>query len=492
MGGVIPGSVLAGRYRLERQLGEGGMGSVWLAEHLALRSRVAIKIMDPAIASNHEGAERFRREAQAAASLRSTHVVQVLDFGLDELGPFLVMEVLQGQSLSHILQRTPRLDPRRVGWIIAQVARAMTRAHAANIVHRDLKPDNIFLVREDDQEIVKVLDFGIAKTIDPRFGGLQTQSGVTMGTPHYMSPEQAAGKRTVDYRTDLWAMGMIACECLVGRRVIEGDGWAPLLVAICVQPLPVPSTLGPVPPGFDAWFARATERDPERRFASAKELADTLVTLVGGPPGLDSEPPRQISGRGATVRTDSPLEARGPVTAPVLAATVIDAPAGRDRLVNAGAPPSKLRRRSWLWFAIPGAGIALTSVSLGYWLLQGNSIAPELNPTPLPSASAEALQPAAGPNPVEPQVVPDTPDTQSSHSGDPSRGTRSTPRRNDIAANGTPANGPRPNKEGSGKGPPTLMCDTDPFTGAVRPARQPSPGSFPCAQNPFTGVYVRR
>ena len=140
--------VLAGRYRLERQLGKGGMGSVWLAEHLSLRSWVAVKLMDPAIAATPEGAERFRREAQAAASLRSAHVVQVLDYGVHETTPYLVMELMQGESLAACLEREKRLTPARTVSIITQVARALGRAHSAGIVHRDLKPDNIFLIKK--------------------------------------------------------------------------------------------------------------------------------------------------------------------------------------------------------------------------------------------------------------------------------------------------------------------------------------------------------
>src|SRR4051812_10245246 len=145
--GALQTKVLAGRYRLDRQLGKGGMGSVWLAEHLALNSWVAVKLMDPAIASTQEGAERFKREAQAAASLRSAHVVQVLDYGVHEETPFLVMELLQGQSLADCIERERRLTPARTLGIVTQVARAIGRAHAAGIIHRDLKPDNIFLVR---------------------------------------------------------------------------------------------------------------------------------------------------------------------------------------------------------------------------------------------------------------------------------------------------------------------------------------------------------
>ena len=277
--------VLANRYRLERQLGKGGMGSVWLAEHLSLRSWVAVKLMDPAIAATPEGAERFRREAQAAASLRSAHVVQVLDYGVHENTPFLVMELMHGESLASCLEREKRLTPQRTLTIITQVARALGRAHAADIVHRDLKPDNVFLVKEDDQELVKILDFGIAKTPQSQFGGMETRTGVTMGTPYYMSPEQVEGKRAVDFRTDLWAMAVITSECMTGVRPFDGSTFGELLLNICARPIAPPSSQGLMLPGFDAWFAKATSRDAEQRFASAQELAATLGDVVRGTAG---------------------------------------------------------------------------------------------------------------------------------------------------------------------------------------------------------------
>jgi len=288
----------------------GGMGSVWLAEHLTLRSAVAVKLMDPKIASTPEGAERFQREAMAAASLRSAHVVQVLDYGLDTEGPFLVMELLQGESLAASLERLGKLTPDRTAVVIEQVARAMSRAHAANIVHRDLKPDNIFLVQEDDREIVKVLDFGIAKTSQSLVGGMETRTGVMMGTPHYMSPEQAQGKRDVDFRTDLWSMAIVACECLTGARPFAGETFGELLLNICVQPIPAPSSLAPVPTGFDAWFSKAASRSREERFQSAKDLAETLRLAMQG--GYVAAPEATAFGVTQTVQAPTGPSRSGP------------------------------------------------------------------------------------------------------------------------------------------------------------------------------------
>jgi eukaryotic-like serine/threonine-protein kinase len=279
-----PDHVLAGKYRLVRQLGQGGMGSVWLAEHLTLRSPVALKLIDPGIAANPEALARFLREAQAAASLRSPHVVQILDYGVDTGVPFIVMEVLEGESLAGRLARLGRLSPAETAKLMSHVARAMTRAHEAGVVHRDLKPDNIYIVHNDDDELAKVLDFGVAKSSLHGLGAAAssgTRTGAVLGTPYYMSPEQAEGTKAVDHRTDIWAMGVIAWECLLGTRPFEAETLGGLLLAICAREMPVPSRAGPAPPGFDAWFARACARDPTQRFATAKEAAGELRRVCG-------------------------------------------------------------------------------------------------------------------------------------------------------------------------------------------------------------------
>ena len=278
---VLPGAVLAGKYTLERKLGQGGMGAVWRAEHVHLRSPVAIKLIDAQIAQHPEALARFMREAQAAAALRSPHVVQILDYGADRGVPYIAMELLEGESLADRLARVGRLPPTEVARVITEVARAIGRAHELSIVHRDLKPDNIFLVQNDDVEVTKVLDFGIAKATQ----GIGTVSGDTrtgaiLGTPHYMSPEQAEGTKLVDHRTDLWALGVIAFECLAGRRPFESDALGSLLLAICARPLPVPSASGLELAGFDAWFAKACARELADRFQSARELASELRRVI--------------------------------------------------------------------------------------------------------------------------------------------------------------------------------------------------------------------
>lgn len=274
------GRIIAKRFRITAPLGAGGMGSVWKAVHLTLGSPVAVKLIDDALADNPEVLVRFKREAQASATLRSPHIVQIIDYGVDEGTPFIAMELLDGESLAERLERVGALGPEQTARIMTHVARAMAKAHEAGVIHRDLKPANIFLVRNDDDEIAKVLDFGIAKTQDVASGSA-TRTGSMIGTPAYMSPEQAQGTKTVDGRTDLWAMGTIAFECLTGRMVFEGTAVGELILQVCALPLPVPSRVADVPLGFDAWFARALERDVEQRYQTPKEFIDSLRTVLG-------------------------------------------------------------------------------------------------------------------------------------------------------------------------------------------------------------------
>jgi serine/threonine-protein kinase len=181
--------VLADRYRLVRRIGTGGMGSVWEAEHLALASKLAIKLINPAHVDDERARNRFLGEAQAAATLKSPHVVQIFDYGVHEGTPYIAMELLAGESLSDRLSRRRRLSPEQTLELVTQVGRAVTKAHESGVVHRDLKPDNIFLVEGEHGEIAKVLDFGIAKRAVDVSLDATTKTGGMLGTPYYMSPE---------------------------------------------------------------------------------------------------------------------------------------------------------------------------------------------------------------------------------------------------------------------------------------------------------------
>ncbi|HEX6272293.1 MAG TPA: serine/threonine-protein kinase [Polyangiaceae bacterium] len=279
--------LVAGKYRLTRQVGRGGMGTVWEGVHETLGTRVAVKLIESDHVQSPESLRRFENEAHAAARLQSKHVVEVYDHGVMADGrAFIVMQYLQGEPLERRLERLGRLSPRETARIVLQVCRALSKAHAVNIVHRDLKPDNVFLVwdEEDGADIVKVVDFGIAKFTDLTSEAAGTNTGSLLGTPFYMSPEQARGLRTVDHRSDLWSVGVIAFRCLVGRLPFEGESVGDVLVKLCTAPIPVPSEIVPgLPPGFDAWTARVFSREPAARFSSAVELGDALAQVCGLP-----------------------------------------------------------------------------------------------------------------------------------------------------------------------------------------------------------------
>jgi serine/threonine protein kinase len=282
----LPTALVAGKYRLTALLGRGGMGSVWAGLHTTLGTRVAVKFIDAEHVDSPEARHRFENEARAAAALRSKHVVEVYDHGVMEDGrPFIVMEFLDGEPLDRRLERFGRLTAKDTARIVGQVCRALSKAHAAGIVHRDLKPENVFLVWDDEDgaDVAKVVDFGIAKFTDSSGASSSaTRTGSVLGTPYYMSPEQARGLRTVDYRSDLWSVGVIAFRCMTGRLPFEGEAVGDVLVKLCTAPIPAPSSfVSDLPPGFDAWLVRALGREPESRFQSASELGRSLGSVCG-------------------------------------------------------------------------------------------------------------------------------------------------------------------------------------------------------------------
>jgi serine/threonine-protein kinase len=285
--------LLEGKYELVGMIGRGGMGSVWEAKHHTLGTRFAIKFIEAEYADSAEARKRFDNEARAAATIQSKHAIQIYDHGITRDGkPFIVMELLvageYGGPLDKILERNNgHLTLQRTAEILTQVSRGLARAHEKGIVHRDLKPENIFLVEspEDGELIAKVLDFGIAKiTGDATNPSLtsSTKTGAVLGTPFYMSPEQARGLRNVDHRTDVWSLGVIAFKCVTGRLPFDGESVGDLLVKICTAPIPVPSQAAAgLNASFDAWFMRALDREPDRRFQNVSDLANGLAHAAG-------------------------------------------------------------------------------------------------------------------------------------------------------------------------------------------------------------------
>jgi len=278
--GVRPGDVLAGKYRIERVLGQGGMGVVVAAHHLQLDEKVALKLLLPEALSNPEAVSRFAREARAAVKIKSEHVARVIDVGeLPNGSPYMVMEYLEGSDLSVWLQQRGPLPTELAVDFVLQACEAIADAHVLGIVHRDLKPANLFCIQRSDGRLsIKVLDFGISKMTTP--GALRhdmTRTTALMGSPYYMSPEQMQMAKNVDARSDLWSLGIILFELLAGRPPFDAEAVTELAIKVASAPAPLLRSLRPdAPAGLEQAIARCLEKERERRFQTVAELAIAL------------------------------------------------------------------------------------------------------------------------------------------------------------------------------------------------------------------------
>ncbi len=313
---LVPGTLIAGKFRLEESLAQGGMGAVFRAVHVQLRANVAIKFMSPTAASSAAALARFEREARAAAQLQHLNIVGVQDFGIEEGTPYIVMEYLRGESLEQRLVRKTRFSLTVLTPIVTQIAKGLRKAHEAGVIHRDLKPGNIFLAMTDeDEETVKILDFGIAKdtAISVDSG---TKTGEFIGSPHYMSPEQIQDAREIDHRSDLWSLGVIVYRCITGVLPFPGDTLGAILGRVLTAPTPPPSKYVPkLKPGVDAFFVRALARDREQRFQSAIEFAEAFAALSGMEATVRKPTMAPWSGQdSALLRRDFQLPAEGAQT----------------------------------------------------------------------------------------------------------------------------------------------------------------------------------
>jgi serine/threonine-protein kinase len=280
------GDRIDGKYEIKRLLGEGGMGAVYEGENTLIHRRVAIKVLHSGVAALEEAVKRFENEAQAAGRIGSDHIVEVLDLGrLDSGDRYMVMEFLKGESLSARIAARGRLSPSEIGDIGLQLLEGLSAAHEAGIIHRDLKPDNIFLVAKakGTTDFVKILDFGISKfnVLGKDFS--MTRTGSVMGTPYYMSPEQARGAKNLDARLDVYAAGVILYEAATGRVPFDGDTFNELLIKIVTEESPAVRTLVPdLDPGLSEIIDRARQKNPDQRFASAREFRDALARWSEG------------------------------------------------------------------------------------------------------------------------------------------------------------------------------------------------------------------
>ena len=288
---VRPGDVLGGKYRLEHALGEGGMGVVFVAEHADLRAHVAIKVLHPKRATDEEIVRRFVREGRTAVRIRSEHVARVLDVGMHDASgqplPYIVMELLEGEDLAHRIDTGGPVAVAQAVDLVLQTCEALACAHALGVVHRDLKPSNLFLVEgPDGAPFVKVLDFGISKVTDqaPDSSRAVTTTSDVLGSPGYMSPEQMRATRDVDARSDVWSLGMILWEMLVGAPMFAGATFPEICAKVLAGDM-VPARAGGavhVPVELEAVIAKALALEPADRWPSVLAFAEALAPWIEG------------------------------------------------------------------------------------------------------------------------------------------------------------------------------------------------------------------
>jgi serine/threonine-protein kinase len=382
------GQRLEGRYQILRVIGEGGMGVVYEAEHVLIEKRVAIKVLRETFTSRPDVVERFRQEAKSASKIGHPNIVDVSDFGETLSGQsYIVMEMLAGEDLADVLARERVLPPSRAARLVFQVARALHATHRKNIVHRDLKPENIYLIdRDGAADIVKVVDFGVAKMsdVEPSSGRRLTRTGMIFGTPEYMSPEQALGK-PFDHRVDIYALGAIFFELLTGRVPFEGDNFMEILAKQGHARVPTLREANPttqVSPELERVVMRALSKEPAQRYQSMGELAGDLRSapeMSSLEPDDALEPPiwaltaaatRTPSATGTPLPDAQNSQAERAATAAVVAAAVSSTPPApirsRGRRGRAEVSVAQNRARSvrrWLWVA---AALSAVCIGAGY------------------------------------------------------------------------------------------------------------------------------
>jgi serine/threonine protein kinase len=427
------GSLLAGKYQLERILGEGGMGVVFEATHTWTARKCAVKMLHTAHSRERELARRFLQEARTAAAVRHPNVVDVLDMGSEEDGTvYLVLELLSGEPLSALLKRN-RLPPERALSLLLPAMGAIASAHERGIIHRDLKPDNIYLHHDHGEIVPKVLDFGLAKALIS--DATRTSTGLVMGTPYYIAPEQAAGDPNIGPPVDVWAMGVVMYEALAGRVPFPGDAPTAVILKVCtIEPDPLTQVAPQLHPALAAAVHGALVKKPEDRYANLREFGNAMLEaaatagmVIRAPKGLgDPSLSDRMSGSSQALSLDSqendsersdatttPLPSFQATPEPATSIDTADPAPHHDALSRSTGPvpahpaaissPNLPTKAPFLWVA--GAVVALcvlAGIGIGIGLVVASGDPPPVSatelrdPTPLPVAASpvEPIDPA--------------------------------------------------------------------------------------------------
>ncbi len=397
---VLAGAVLAGKYRVDRVLGEGGMGVVVAAVDLQLERRVAIKFLLPEYSQQHEAAQRFLREARAAVKIQSEHVARVIDVGTMESGaPYMVMEYLEGGDLAALLDERKALPAEEAVAYVLEACDAIAEAHSVGIVHRDLKPANLFLARQPDGSVrIKVLDFGISKALVTSTTGIDpslTRTSSMMGSPLYMSPEQMKSAKHVDPRTDVWALGVILYELLTGEPPFYAESIPELSAKVLLdEPVPIRSVRGEIPEALESAVNRALAKDPAARFANVAEFASALAPF--GPARTRANVERagrvlKVSSRGSITNEAPPprRDSKAPYA--------LTAAAWTDSGAATATPPSGAAGRGRLI----GGGVAVGAVAIvvGFLVFRNGGPPPATATSGMSTPHLAAEPPAPPPQP---------------------------------------------------------------------------------------------
>jgi serine/threonine-protein kinase len=451
------GELIENKYRITRLIGEGGMGAVYLGENIRISRRVAIKVLHAGLTENREVTQRFEREAQAAGRIGNDHILEVLDLGsLPNGDHYIVMEYLDGEPLTSRIKTRGRMEPLELAQLIRQVLVGLHAAHVAGIVHRDLKPDNIFILKEKagKKDFCKIIDFGISKFQPLNSEGMRmTRTGMLMGTPYYMSPEQASGSHEADHRADLYAVGVMMFEATTGQVPFDAATFNQLLFKIVLDDVPRPEAIQPdLDPAFASLISKAMARDMNQRFQSAEEFIQAIdawlqrgapVTI---PPSADAAAVSLFKQRPSTVLTrDEKVGTDG-----TWATSQVD------------ELPKKSNKGLFIGLgALLVAGTAGAVIALGSGKKEAE--APPSNTAATVSAAAAERPPAP---PVEPAIVPVPAEPVPAPAPPASAETAPS-----ATAEATPApRAPQRPRAGTAKAPPPAKT-----TAAVAPPPAPAP-----------------